>query len=74
MKGSVGCMFREETGLSSPMLRVIRDILKEDPENVGTLTPASSVVVGAGLSVMLWCLITLVIIGVSTFVNSMLAV
>jgi hypothetical protein len=72
--------FAEETWLPQPprspsfsVLGAMRNMLEEDLE-MDTPPSATGIIVGAGLSVMLWCLITLVIIGVSTFVNSMLAV
>jgi hypothetical protein len=72
--------FAEETRLLQPprspsfsVLRAMRNMLEEDLE-MDTPPSATGIIVGAGLSVMLWCLIALIIFGVSTFVNSMLAV
>jgi hypothetical protein len=70
--------FADETRLlprspSFSVFRVIRNMLEEDLE-MDTPPSATGIIVGAGLSVMLWCLIALIIFGVSTFINSMLAV
>jgi hypothetical protein len=46
-----------------PVLRVVSGILDEDP-TIDALSPATGLFVGAGLSVILWCLIALVIVGV----------
>ena len=43
------------------VLRMVSGILDEDP-TIDALSPATGLLVGAGLSVMLWCLIALVII------------
>ena len=44
----------------SPALRVVQEIVEEYPED-DLLSPAKGIIGAIGLSVMLWCLITLVI-------------
>jgi hypothetical protein len=46
-----------------PMLRMVSGLLDEDPA-IDALSPATGLFVGAGLLVILWCLIALGIIGV----------
>ncbi len=71
--GNETWLLQQPNSPSFPVLRVVRNILEEDFK-MDTPTPATEMIVGAGLSVMLWCLITLIVFGVSTFVNSLLAV
>jgi len=56
-----------------PVPRVRRGVREEGPTN-DPLAPARGLLVGAGLSVMLWCVIVPAIIGFMTLVHSMLAV
>lgn len=52
-------------------LRVVGDSLGEDSD-IDALAPATGMVVGAGLSVILWCLIILAIYGASKLVDGTL--
>jgi len=56
-----------------PVLRVRRGVREEGPAS-DPLAPARGLLVGAGLSAMLWCVIVLASIGFMTLVHSMPAV
>ena len=66
-------LLHEPQSPSFPVLGMVRKLLDANFE-IGTPAPATEMIVGAGLSVMLWCLIMLMICGVGTFVNSMVGV
>jgi hypothetical protein len=55
----LGLLRKPKAKTLSPVLRVVQDITEEDSE-ADALGPATGIIVGIGLSSMLWCLIILV--------------
>ena len=54
-------LFQQPKGKTlSPVLGVVQDIT-EEASKADALAPAKGIIVGIGLSIMLWCLIILVI-------------
>ena len=55
---------------TSKPLPCLRAVLEEDPMSVTPIPLRGQVVLQAGLSVMLWCLIIFLVLGLVTFVRS----
>ena len=57
---SLGVSQKPKAKTSPPVLGVAQDVTEEYPE-ISVISPAKGIIVGIGLSAMLWCLIILVI-------------